>query len=83
MLPLSCSPCLTETLTLCSTLNNIGDVNHPFNRVKSSPKCHVRHAAVQRWTFPFVPDTNLLPLSGNQGVSSYTMSLARLELTYR
>lgn len=30
-----------------------------------------------------MPDTNLLPLSGNQGVSSYTMSLARLELTYK
>lgn len=41
------------------------------------------HATMQRWTFPFVPDTNLLPLSGNQGVSSYTMSLARLELTYK
>ena len=38
---------------------------------------------VQRWTFPFVPDTNLLPLSGSQGVSNYTMSLSQLELTYR
>ncbi len=38
---------------------------------------------LQRWTFPFVPDTNLLPLSGTQGVSSYRMSLSRLELTYR
>ncbi|CAK0779954.1 hypothetical protein CVIRNUC_004898 [Coccomyxa viridis] len=38
---------------------------------------------LQRWTFPFVPDTNLLPLSGSQGVSKYTMSLSQLELTYR
>ena len=38
---------------------------------------------LQRWTFPFVPDTNLLPLSGSQGVSNYTMSLSQLELTYR
>ena len=30
-----------------------------------------------------MPDTNLLPLSGTQGVSSYTMSLSQLELTYR
>lgn len=38
---------------------------------------------LQRWTFPFVPDTNLLPLSGSQGVSSYTMSLSRLEVIYK
>ena len=30
-----------------------------------------------------MPDTNLLPLSGSQGVSNYTMSLSQLELTYR
>ena len=30
-----------------------------------------------------MPDTNLLPLSGSQGVSSYIMSLSQLELTYR
>ncbi len=38
---------------------------------------------MQRWTFPFVPDTNLLPLSGTQGVSSYKMSMSRLEVTYK
>ena len=29
--------------------------------------------AVQRWTFPFVPDTNLLPLVGPWGPSSYRL----------
>ena len=56
---------------------------NPSTGVRSSLQCHLWHATLQRWTFPFVPDTNLLPLSGNQGVSSYTMSLARLELTYK
>jgi hypothetical protein len=29
---------------------------------------------LQRWTFPFVPDTNLLPLDGAWGPSSFRLA---------
>ena len=33
-----------------------------------------RSSLVQRWTFPFVPDTNLLPRGGQWGPSSFRLA---------
>ena len=75
-------PCSTVTHAhFCTSFLSTG-TGHAYN-LMCTRQIVLRDCLLQRWTFPFVPDTNLLPLSGTQGVSSYRMSMSRLKVTYK